>query len=549
MKKNIEKINSTTEDCIEQIPLTKEFPAWAIYSLLGFRIVTVATLLGLLIATFYFDNVISYLISEYIPVRRNSIYSGIAAFRVVNNLYVPAILCSVLIGVYFTINQIFKTTDKFWIYVVAFSTASYLLFSFFFFELPLSFIAIFVVIVQVVLLLNKLTLTGVFAKVPLLFYVTFPVYLLLPFVAELIFPSFLLFLLRNTKIKLRQFFCNSIWDKVAACVIVGISINLLLSAYVFWNIREDISKEFNSEEIFRKAERIAEGDFYNLRMDGPTGRLFATEHDKSSLYVFDTDNLSAAPEIIQMQTKEFQDMALNEERRELYHFDRGPDLLLVYNLDTFQLQRKSTVPMSGQGSTRVAFDNLSRTIAITHENNAVWIADMDSLLPIKQFQEGDRNECIVFSEKANRYILSYFKEFGKLVLVPSRGNDIVEIDVPVTQGGVAVSNSNNEFYVAFPLEGKIHVFDLESFAFKRKISTVFGVRGIAYDEKENIIIAASMSTGYVDVIDVSTEKRLSHNFVGYYLREVSINNPNNEVFISSFFGGIYRMSLGKGGLI
>jgi len=242
-------------------------------------------------------------------------------------------------------------------------------------------------------------------------------------------------------------------------------------------------------------------------------------------------------------TVELQDVRLNAARRELYHLDRAYDIMLVYDADSLRLKRRSPFCFQDRGTALVSFDNRSRTIAVARERGFIWLIDMDTLLPLGRLETGDSNAYIIFSEKMDRYILSYFKSYDYMRLVSPDGKETRKVKAKRYQGDLAISNKNNELYVALPLRGEILVYDMITYALKRKIPTVFGVRGIACDEKNNMIVAASMCTGFVDVIDLGTGRRISRNFVGYYLREICLDLPGNEAFISSIFG-VYRLSLG-----
>ena len=239
---------------------------------------------------------------------------------------------------------------------------------------------------------------------------------------------------------------------------------------------------------------------------------------------------------------ELQDVRLNEAKREFYYFDRTYDIMFVYDADSLRLKRRSLPLFEGDGTARLSFDDRSRTIAVARENHFTWIIDMDTLLPLERVESGDNNEIIIFNEKINRYILSYSKGYDFIGLVSPDGKNISTIKVKRYQGGLTASNKNNELYVALPLRGEIFVYDMTTFTLKRKIPTVFGVRAITCDEKRNMIIAASMCTGYVDVIDLGTGRRISRDFVGYYIREICLNLQKREAFISSIFG-VYRLNL------
>jgi sugar lactone lactonase YvrE len=296
---------------------------------------------------------------------------------------------------------------------------------------------------------------------------------------------------------------------------------------------------------YHGVRQLAKDNFYSMQIVEASDRLFACDMTRASLSVFDLKDLSRVKEIW-VDTNELQDVRFNAETGELYHFNRSTQnpVLMALDAETGLLKRRSdsSLNISGSGSARVAFDNASRTIVVTRENDTMWFFDRDTLLPRKRLDIADRNEYVLFDAGSRCFILSYFAKESVLRAVTPDGGVVREFPAQRYQGGLALSRNRKELYVAMPLRSMIYVYDTDTFHLQRKIRTVFGVRNMAYDESRAILVAASMVNGCADVIDAQTGRRLSRTFVGYYLREVILDTARQRAFMSSPIGGIYTFS-------
>lgn len=293
---------------------------------------------------------------------------------------------------------------------------------------------------------------------------------------------------------------------------------------------------------YANIEQIAKGNFYCLKYETKKRKLFATDMNNSTVHIFDADNLCANPLRIKIPTGELEHIAINADKNELYHFDRTDEVLLVYDLETMQLKKKSSRYLGGQWSARLAFDNHGKTIAITREKGGLWLVDMGSLAILSKYDIPKGTESIVFDGNSGSYAISFCDWIGKTLFIYPKEKKLIAKNTLILQGALAVSEKNREIYLALPLEGAIAVYDADDKIQKQKIPTVFGVRALAYDEKNNLIFAGSFCTGYIDIIDLSRMLRVARVFVGPHLREICLNSFKREAFVSSKSGGIYKFN-------
>ena len=101
---------------------------------------------------------------------------------------------------------------------------------------------------------------------------------------------------------------------------------------------------------------------------------------------------------------------------------------------------------------------------------------------------------------------------------------------------MAYTPDGTELLVGAPLRAAVLRFGADSLAFKRTISTVFGVRTLAVDPKRNLLVSASLATNMLDVIDLSTRKRGATYYVGPWLRSISLDTGSGMAYVSSTEG-------------
>ena len=263
------------------------FPSWFVRSLVFSRAITMLFLATLFFLVLYLRDMAPIIISKCVKTSTPGVFQGIMVFRILNNLYIPLILFFATLACCYLIDLLFRKQNKSWIHISVLVILSYLVFNFLFFKLPIYYIFIYSIIGVAALKLNTLNLKRIIETNGSLRYLVLIFFILLPFIAELIFPSFPLFLLRNSKMKISNFFRRGLWDKFVLYTTIGISANILIWAFTFYGIGRNISQESISEALFRKAERIAEGNFCSMQIDAANKRLFACDIGHYSLNVFD----------------------------------------------------------------------------------------------------------------------------------------------------------------------------------------------------------------------------------------------------------------------
>lgn len=354
---------------------------------------------------------------------------------------------------------------------------------------------------------------------------------LFPFVSELILPGSIVALWSRVCDRTK----GAVLGRIVFVITFAVTSSLVISAISFYGYFQ-YAPQPKQESL---ATRILPGDFHGLEMGTKSRRLFAMEIGTSVVYVFDFDKIDLPYRTFEIETGELEHIAINEQRNEIYHFDRDRIRLYVYDLETLIPTRQSPLLKAGMGSAKVAFDNRSKTIAVKQEGNYCWILDMDTLEPIAPVIETHHTDVLSFDQTSGQYLLSIDRDSESFRAISTDGKTVRDIPAAKNQLTITSSAKRREVYLALPLKGQVYVYDAVTMTLKKKIETVFGVRGVACDEKHSLLITTSMFTGYVDVIDLNSGRSIQKKFVQYYLRGVVLNSDKREAFVASIHG-LYR---------
>lgn len=290
-------------------------------------------------------------------------------------------------------------------------------------------------------------------------------------------------------------------------------------------------------------ERLAAGNFYGLEADPASGRVSACKVRDRQVLTFGLEDGILLGTAAVATSLELQEIKANPARKEVYHFDRELRALLVLDPETLQVEKRAIFGGSGPGgSARVAYDNAGNSLAAVLEHGPLFLADLDSLRLRTVLKDVNYNEFVLFNPDARVYLLSFFRGRDTVLAVSGDGKTKKELPAGRFQGGMAFSRKRGEVYLAMPLQARVLVYDSATLEPKGAIRAGFGVRGLACDDENDLLLAASMCNGSMDVIELRGGRRAARVPLGYYLREIALDTAGRKAFVSSIAGGVMRTS-------
>jgi len=288
----------------------------------------------------------------------------------------------------------------------------------------------------------------------------------------------------------------------------------------------------------KTSDRLIDGSFYTLNVDNWHNRIVTNGQFDKKLFILDADGTVSSPSHINYKGI-LESLVFNSMQNEYYLYDEitGVFSVLEGNNFTIKRQKQNTSNFGDpRSNTRIAFDNKSKTIALSLEKGELYILDMFTLNTLAFFKIPDRSDCIIFNNFNSSYLISYWITKPFLVEFSLKRKSLRKIHVLNMQGYLAVSEKNQEIYIPYHQCGKIYVYDAKTYKFKRNFKTQYTAKNITYDKDLNILIVLGYFTGYVDIFLMNgCDKLIFRDFVGYKLREAKFDKDKNNLYIASYY--------------
>lgn len=274
-------------------------------------------------------------------------------------------------------------------------------------------------------------------------------------------------------------------------------------------------------------------------MDYAGSQIFVTTGHSGVVYVLSMD-LDSLPKTFNVPTSELQDMTLDVNSREFYHVDRSTRNIIVINADTFESKIVGKISNPSTGSTTPAlFKSLNR-LFVGWENYDLVAVNLnnfqtEAVFPMDymvDFLADEGNGVLYISANDSRTV--YALDAKTLEMVHSAHG-------PSTNMRMVMSAKRQELYIPDPKRSEILVYSTPELKPLRKIPTQFGVRAMAVDDEHDLLLAASLVTGYIDVIDLNTNKTIQHHYAGKYCRVMALDNVRRHAFITITKRGLFLL--------
>jgi DNA-binding beta-propeller fold protein YncE len=274
---------------------------------------------------------------------------------------------------------------------------------------------------------------------------------------------------------------------------------------------------------------IQEIDLYDIEIDRPANHLLVTRKWGGTGIVLSLDQLQGLA-TFRVPSGELEDIELDPERREIYHVDRDTQTLLVLDADTFQVRLAARILLPSGGSTKIALDKSSGHLVISFENDNLFLVDRATW---KCWQLAGLGNVNPTADPRNGLVYINSEMRGWVASMDLKADRVVRREEAPPRGErMALSEKRQELYAPDAEAGRIWVYSTPDLRILRKIPAQFGVRAIAVDDDNGLLLAASVVTGYVDVIDLRTDQRIARHYVGKYGRIIRVDAATRRAFIT-----------------
>jgi hypothetical protein len=313
-----------------------------------------------------------------------------------------------------------------------------------------------------------------------------------------------------------------------------------------WSVYYRLGLKLHKDEAVRKIVWV---DLDSLALNAQSGTLYASGHGVSRLQAYDTMDFTRPPRHSQAASDRAQSFYYNPLHQELYLYNDVDQTLLSLDAATLNARRLTPNLEMTKGDSRIVYDGQTDSVIVGSEGtyfgeppgsagDPVAVVDRATgkvTYTLKDCGGGPCTPALIEIHPARGLV--YFT-FTKKVLVY---NTITRRTEGVFASsswvdGMALTPDGKELLVGVPLRSAILRLDAESLEPKGTIGATFGVRTLAVDPERNLVLAGSLATNIVEVIDLGTHKRLAKYYLAPWLRSICLDVRNRRAYVSSTEG-------------
>lgn len=301
------------------------------------------------------------------------------------------------------------------------------------------------------------------------------------------------------------------------------------------------------EQLLRSSSdvsMVAKGNMNEIVLDKSGRYLFANGESVSHILRFDTSNWRAEPLKSTVPTGSGQSLAYSPQTQEIFVYDEGRRILIVLNSEDLSWQRSIDIPNMSYGNPWISFDSTTDTLTVASE------ADLQDGTPLFVIDRATGGVLTTRTEEAGNTFLhphkpvlymSFYRRGNGIVAYNLKDNSIMA-SAPSDQRvhRMAYDPHRDEVLLASSADSRILRYDAQTLAPKGVFKATFGVRVIAVDPLRNVLLANSLVSGKVVMIDLATQKLICSWYLGPWLRSIVIAPERGVAYISSS-GGLYEL--------
>jgi len=289
---------------------------------------------------------------------------------------------------------------------------------------------------------------------------------------------------------------------------------------------------------------FATGNFNGLALDATGTHLFATGHGAPRVLRYATDDLAAPPIEASVETGGAQGLAYDPAADEVYVFNTDTRDVLVLAGDDLALKRTLPAPELSPGDPWILIEPHSDTITLASEadaqtGSAIVIFDR-ATGAVRERRVEEAGNLLTHPDAPILY-MSFFRRWQGVIAYDLSTRQIVgEGPTDSRMDRLAYDPARDELLATSPVEGRILRFDARTLAPKGAIGAMFGVRVLAVDATRGVVLAGSLATGKVAMIDLATGRMIRDWYLGPWLRSIVVRPDAGVAYVSSQ-GTLYEL--------
>lgn len=282
---------------------------------------------------------------------------------------------------------------------------------------------------------------------------------------------------------------------------------------------------------------IAHDNFNGLALSETGAHLFATGHGLERVRKYDVADLAAAPVESAVDTGRAQGLTYDAERAELYVHNGETREILVLDADTLALKRSIPAPDLSPGDAWIAVEPISGTLTVASEADSqdgapLIVYDLESGAVLARRTEDPGN--ILVRPGSPFVYMSFFRRSQGIAVLDLTTREIVASGpTDARMERMEYDADADEVLAASPAAGRVLRFDARTLTPRGAFPVIFGVRVMAIDRARGVMLAGSLVTGQVAMVNLADRSVIHKWYLGPWLRSIVVDPRRGVAFVSS----------------
>ncbi len=323
------------------------------------------------------------------------------------------------------------------------------------------------------------------------------------------------------------------WSWLGGVLIVPVVWLFLLTPYDNQRILTLGEKIHSSPAV----EKFAAGKYNWVEYDADLHQIFVVGHGTNFLLAFDTEHLNVPPRKSEDIGK-MQSFGYNPDSKEIYAYEATKRML--HYIDAMTLETLRSVPVTdiSPGDVWVNWQRSTDSITIASEADAAIgipfvMIDRESgetiatlslpLIPTNVTFHSEK-DVMYFNSFKDTYLISWDLKTRQI---------IKQAETSPNTDRLIYNSDTSELLVASTMEGAILRYDADTLEYKGKINVSIGDRTITIDQKRNLLLVGNFINNRIQVIDLTTERRIASFYIGPWIRTISLDVENGIAYVST----------------
>lgn len=241
-----------------------------------------------------------------------------------------------------------------------------------------------------------------------------------------------------------------------------------------------------------------------------------------------------------LPSSEVEDLSVDPGSGRIFHVDRKSKTLLFVDAETLKVTDAVLLDAPFTGSARTGLVKEAGKLFVAWENGGLSAVDLKLRKVAKNLSmpcnpnlaaDGKNGRLYVHLYLSKRVISLDAETLQVLASAPSPDSD----ERPV------ISQKRGELYIPDIARGRIWVYSIPDLSLLRKLPAQIGVRALAADDENGLLLAASMVSGDLRVLNPETGRVLSSFHVGPYCRRLALDPRRRRAFITLTQTGLFMV--------